>query len=65
MASDATNFRLGHVARFLHFHRAILMQAAFLLVTEIALSVLGAPVLAHLAVGAILHCLTAWARARQ
>lgn len=65
MASNATTPRTGHVDRFVRSLLPSRRQVALFIATEIALSLLGTPVLVHLAVGGVLHLLATWSRHRD
>jgi hypothetical protein len=55
MASDANIPHPGHVAHFVRILLTSRRQLAVFLVTEVALSIIGAPLLVHLAVGGVVH----------
>jgi hypothetical protein len=60
MASNATNPNSGCMARFVRLHLPSVGQLAEFLVTEVGLSLLGAPHLVHLTIGGALHFCSIW-----
>ena len=65
MASNTSISRPGRVARLIYILRPSRSQVAFFLVTEVALTVIGAPSWVHLVAGGLLHAVMVGVESRS